>query len=153
MPKIRVSETLPFTCQEMYDVVVDVESYPQFLPWCSHSRVWDKKDDQFVAELTVSFKGVREKFQTLDEIVPNRKVTITLKSGPFRHLISTWEFRPLEGSRTKVDFFIDFKFSNRMKEMLMGPVFTQISKQMIQAFKRRAMTLYRNNKMVGQETK
>ena len=143
MPKIRVSEILPFTSEQMYAVVVDVESYPKFLPWCGQARVWDKKEHQFMAEMSVSFKGIREKFQTLDTIEHNKKIEINLKSGPFQYLVSTWHFHPIGEDRTQVEFFIDFRFSNRMKEMIMGPVFTQVSKQMIGAFRKRAITLYR----------
>ncbi|MBF0455778.1 MAG: type II toxin-antitoxin system RatA family toxin [Magnetococcales bacterium] len=142
MPKIRVSEILPFSTDKIYDLVVDVESYPKFLPWCSRTRVWDQEETQFMAELTISFKGIREKFQTLDVVEKNKKVEINLKSGPFQYLVSTWHFHPLGEDRTKVEFYIDFRFSNRVKEMIMGPVFTQVSKQMISAFRKRAVALY-----------
>lgn len=141
MPRIRVSETLPFSPRQIYDLVVDVERYPQFLPWCVKSRVWDQQPNQFMAELTVSFKGIRESFQTLDIVVPEKKVEINLKSGPFQYLVSTWLFSG-DQTTTKVEFFIDFKFDSRMKEMIMGPVFSQVSKQMIGAFRKRAVALY-----------
>ncbi|MBF0357460.1 MAG: type II toxin-antitoxin system RatA family toxin [Magnetococcales bacterium] len=144
MPTIRVSELLPFTTAQMYDIVVDVESYPKFLPWCGKARVWDHKDNQFMAEMSVSFKGIRETFQTLDIVEPNKKIEINLKSGPFQYLVSTWHFHPIGEDRTKVEFFIDFRFSSKMKEMIMGPVFTQVSKQMISAFRKRAIYLHRN---------
>ncbi|MBF0421599.1 MAG: type II toxin-antitoxin system RatA family toxin [Magnetococcales bacterium] len=141
MPRIRVSETLPFSPRQIYDLVVAVDQYPQFLPWCVKSRIWDQQPNQFMAELTVSFKGIRESFQTLDIVVPEKKIEINLKSGPFQYLVSTWLFSG-DTSATKVDFFIDFKFNNRMKEMIMGPVFSQVSKQMISAFRKRALELY-----------
>ncbi|MBF0139864.1 MAG: type II toxin-antitoxin system RatA family toxin [Magnetococcales bacterium] len=141
MPRIRVSETLPFSPKQIYDLVVDVEQYPQFLPWCVKSRVWDQQANQFMAELTVSFKGIRESFQTLDIVIPEKKVEINLKSGPFQYLVSTWMFSG-DATITKVEFFIDFKFDSRMKEMIMGPVFSQVSKQMISAFRKRAVALY-----------
>jgi coenzyme Q-binding protein COQ10 len=144
MPKIRVSEILPFTAEQMYNVVVDVESYPKFLPWCGKARVWNKTDTQFMAEMSISFKGMREKFQTLDIIEPNKRIEINLKSGPFQYLVSTWHFHPVGEDRTKIEFYIDFRFSNRMKEMIMGPVFTQVSKQMISAFRKRAIALHRS---------
>lgn len=141
MPRIRVTETLPFSAKQIYDLVVDVDQYPQFLPWCVKSRTWDRQPDQFMAELTVSFKGLRESFQTLDILIPEKKVEVNLKSGPFHYLVSTWVFNKIENG-TKVDFLIDFKFDSRMKEMIMGPVFSQVSKQMISAFRKRAVALY-----------
>lgn len=141
MPRIRISETLPFSAKQIYDLVVNVEDYPQFLPWCVKTRVWDRQENQFMAELTVSFKGIREVFQTLDVVVPEKKVEVNLKSGPFQYLASTWNFSDQNG-QTKVEFFIDFRFQSRMKEMIMGPVFSQVSKQMIGAFRQRAVALY-----------
>ncbi|MBF0096141.1 MAG: type II toxin-antitoxin system RatA family toxin [Magnetococcales bacterium] len=142
MPQIRVTETVPFSQSQMYHLVVDVERYPDFLPWCVKSRVLERNENQFLAELTVAFKGIRESFQTLDILTPEHKVEVNLRSGPFRYLASTWTFTPLDPQRTRIDFFIDFTFQSRMKEMLLGPVFTQISKQMVNAFCCRAATIF-----------
>ncbi|MEO5349630.1 MAG: type II toxin-antitoxin system RatA family toxin [Magnetococcus sp. YQC-3] len=145
MPQIRVTETVPFSQSQMYHLVVDVERYPDFLPWCVKSRVMERTENQFLAELTVAFKGIRESFQTVDVLTPEQKVEVNLRSGPFRYLASTWTFTPLSPERTQVDFFIDFTFQSRMKEMLLGPVFTQISKQMVAAFCTRARVLFTKN--------
>lgn len=141
MPRIRVTEILPFSPEQIYGLVVDVERYPEFLPWCSGTRIYDRQENQFMAELTVSFKGIRESFQTLDTLTPNEKVEINLRSGPFKYLVSTWNFTAV-GDRTRVEFFIDFSFQSRMKEMIMGPVFSQVSKQMVAAFRKRAVQLF-----------
>ncbi|MEO5376707.1 MAG: type II toxin-antitoxin system RatA family toxin [Magnetococcus sp. DMHC-6] len=141
MPKIRVSETLPFTSKQIYDIVVDVDSYPKFLPWCVNARTYDREEHQFMAEMTVAFQGIREVFTTLDQVVPEKKVIINLRSGPFQYLASTWNFTP-ENNQTRVDFFIDFRFQSRLKEMIVGPVFSIISKQMLQAFCKRAQSIY-----------
>lgn len=142
MPQIRVSEIVPFSQSQMYHLVVDVERYPDFLPWCVKSRISQQSEKQFMAELTIAFKGIRESFQTLDLLTPEHKIEVNLKSGPFRYLASTWTFVPLGERRTRVDFYIDFRFQSRMKEMIMGPVFSQISKQMINAFHKRAIALF-----------
>ena len=142
MPQIRVTEIVPFTQSQMYQLVVDVERYPDFLPWCVKGRIMERDEKQFLAELTVVFKGIRESFQTLDLLTPESKVEVNLRSGPFRYLASTWTFTPLSPQRTRIEFFIDFAFQSRMKEMLLGPVFTQISKQMVSAFCKRAKTLF-----------
>lgn len=142
MPQIRVTEIVPFSQNQMYHLVVDVERYPEFLPWCVKSQVHHREEKQFLAELTIAFKGIRESFQTLDILTPETKVEVNLRSGPFRFLASTWTFTPLGSQRTQVDFFIDFSFQSRMKEMILGPVFTQISKQMVAAFRKRAVSLF-----------
>ncbi|MBF0126475.1 MAG: type II toxin-antitoxin system RatA family toxin [Magnetococcales bacterium] len=144
MPRIRISETVPFTPEQMYALVVEVERYPDFLPWCASTRVWDRTPTQFMAEMTVSFKGIRETFRTLDIIVPDRRIEINLKDGPFKYLASIWTFAPVPNG-TQVDFFIDFTFQSRMKEMIMGPVFSEASRRMLAAFKTRAAEVYRKS--------
>ncbi|MBF0164434.1 MAG: type II toxin-antitoxin system RatA family toxin [Magnetococcales bacterium] len=142
MPRIRISETVPFAPEQMYGLVVDVERYPDFLPWCAATRVWDRTPTQFMAEMTVSFKGIRETFRTLDIIDPGKRIEINLRDGPFKYLVSTWAFAPAPKG-AQVDFFIDFSFQSRMKEMIMGPVFSEASRRMLDAFKSRAAVVYR----------
>ncbi|MBF0126920.1 MAG: type II toxin-antitoxin system RatA family toxin [Magnetococcales bacterium] len=141
MPSIRISEMVPFSPQQMFDLVVDVERYPEFLVWCSKGRKTEVETSQFVAEMSVNFKGVREKFRTLDRLIPGEKVTITLVSGPFEHLESAWHFTA-KPNGTQIDFYIDFKFRSRLMEMTLGPFFNQAAKQMVSAFRTRAMALY-----------
>ncbi|MEG3639432.1 type II toxin-antitoxin system RatA family toxin [Magnetococcus sp. PR-3] len=145
MPKIQMNETVPFSPQQMYDLVVDVDRYPEFLNWCSHACITKQDEGQFEAELTVSFKGVREKFRTLDKLVPGKRVEISLVSGPFRHLTSLWDFEPVGpgGKRCRINFSIDFKFRNPVLNMTLGPVFSIISKQMVSDYRKRAVKLYR----------
>ncbi|MBF0270853.1 MAG: type II toxin-antitoxin system RatA family toxin [Magnetococcales bacterium] len=142
MPRIRISETVRFAPEQMYALVVDVERYPDFLPWCATTRVWDRTPTQFMAEMTVSFKGIRETFRTLDIVDPGKRIEINLKDGPFKYLASIWTFAP-DPKGTRVDFFIDFSFQSRMKEMIMGPVFSEASRRMLEAFKARAAVVYR----------
>jgi coenzyme Q-binding protein COQ10 len=142
MPKIRLSETVPYTPSQMFDLVADVPSYPEFLPWCVATRKFDEREDRFTAELIVSFKGIRESFQTLDTFIPNQRIDIALLSGPFRHLNTEWVFTPVPRG-TRIDFHIDFQFKNRLLDMTLGPFFTLASKQMLSAFRNRAHVLYR----------
>ncbi|MBF0182138.1 MAG: type II toxin-antitoxin system RatA family toxin [Magnetococcales bacterium] len=142
MPRIRISETVPFTPNQMYTLVADVERYPDFLPWCSSTRVWDRTPTQFMAEMTVSFKGIRETFRTMDILVPDKRIEVNLKDGPFKYLASLWTFAPVANG-AQVDFFIDFTFQSRMKEVIMGPVFSEASRRMLTAFKGRAAQIYR----------
>ncbi|OSM06954.1 putative cyclase/dehydrase [Magnetofaba australis IT-1] len=127
----------------MYALVVDVDNYPQFLNWCVAARILEQRDDAFEAELTVAFKGVREKFRTLDKIIPNESVEISLLSGPFRHLNSHWKFTPMMGGKhARIDFSIDFLFKNPVLNLTLGPVFSHISKQMVQDYRKRAQQVY-----------
>ncbi|MBF0284053.1 MAG: type II toxin-antitoxin system RatA family toxin [Magnetococcales bacterium] len=141
MARHSTTETTPFSPQQMYDLVVDMESYQKFLPWCAASGKKDEKPDAFVAEMTFSFKGFRETFRTLDRLVPGQRVDITLLSGPFKHLHSGWVFTPAANG-TRIDFYIDFQFSNKLMDLAFGPVFALASKQMVSAFKQRAVDVY-----------
>lgn len=141
MPKIELSEIVPFSADQMYDLVVDVDKYGEFLPWCVGARRFREEENQFVAELTVAFKGLREKFQTLDTFSEGEWVEVKLLSGPFRRLENRWSFTQVDGG-CKVDFYIDFKFKSGLLNMTMGPLFTQASKRMISAFRERAEELY-----------
>ncbi|MGN7612755.1 type II toxin-antitoxin system RatA family toxin [Magnetococcales bacterium HHB-1] len=148
MPRIRLSEVIPYPPAKVYDLVVDVESYPEFLPWCVRTRKFAETPEQFIAELTVSFKGVRQSFQTVDRIVPNQSVDIRLRSGPFTRLISAWHFTSVEENATRIDFSIDFEFKSRLLNMTIGPLFTHAAKQMVSAFRSRAHALYRGNQRI-----
>ncbi|MBF0589335.1 MAG: type II toxin-antitoxin system RatA family toxin [Magnetococcales bacterium] len=145
MPRINLRKDLPFSSQQMYDLVADVESYPQFIPWCTETRKFDIQETQFMAELTVAFKGIRQSFQTLDKIIPGKQIDINLKSGPFRRLTSQWKFVDRGPEACQVVFSIDFQFKNRLMDMTMGPVFSQSSRQMVGAFEKRARQLYGTN--------
>lgn len=142
MPRIRISEIVSFSPNQMFTLVSEVEKYPDFLPWCASTRVWDRTPTQFMAEMTVSFKGIRETFRTLDLLEQDKRIEINLKDGPFKYLASIWTFEPVVNG-TQVDFFIDFTFQSRMKEMIMGPVFSEASRRMLTAFKIRAAEIYR----------
>lgn len=141
MPQIQLSETVAYSPRQMYDLVVDMERYPEFLPWCVAGRRLRDEGHQFVAEMTVAFKGVREVFQTLDRVVPGERVDIQLVRGPFSHLRSEWSFTPVAGG-TRVDFFIDFQFKSFLLNMTVGPLFAHAARQIVQAFSDRAHARY-----------
>lgn len=141
MPRIRLQETVPFTPQQMYDLIVDMERYPEFLPWCVNGRKFHEEASHFHAEMTISFKGVREKFQTLDRLDPPHRVHITLISGPFTHLESEWAFTAT-GPGCRIDFFIDFHFKSALMNLTLGPVFSHAARQMVGSFRNRALSLY-----------
>ncbi len=143
MSRHNASTFVPFTPDQMYDLVVDMDRYPEFLPWCSQARKFDCEADRFKSEMTFAFKSFRETFYTLDRVEPGRRIGITLTSGPFRHLESEWLFTPVKGG-TQIDFFIDFNFKNKLIDLTLGPIFGEASRRMVEAFKQRAQTVYRS---------
>lgn len=141
MPKRTANMIVPFSPSQMYDLVVDMDRYPEFLPWCSSARKYDCEKDCFKSEITFSFKGLRETFYTLDHVEPGHKITITHTSGPFRYLMSEWLFTPVPGG-TKINFFIDFHFKNPILNITLGPLFAEASRRMVGAFEKRAKIVY-----------
>ncbi|MBF0213761.1 MAG: type II toxin-antitoxin system RatA family toxin [Magnetococcales bacterium] len=142
MARHASTTVVPFTPEQMYVLVSDMDRYPEFIPWIVKSRKYDVREDRFMSEMTFAFKGLRETFHTEDHIVPNERITIHLVSGPFRDLESEWRFSPVDGG-ARIDFFISFSFKNRLLDLTLGPLFGEASKRMVEAFKQRATEIYR----------
>jgi coenzyme Q-binding protein COQ10 len=142
MGKRTSSTKVPYSAQQMYDLVVDMDRYPEFIPWLAKARKYNEQDNEFMSEMTFTFKGMRETFKTKDSIVPGKKITISNISGPFKHLESEWNFSDNPSGGCTIDFFIDFRFKSRLVELALGPVFGEASKRMVEAFKARADNIY-----------
>lgn len=142
MPRIHLTEIVPHTPQQMFDLVIDIEHYPDFLPWCVRCRKSRQQPRQFVAEMTFSIKGISDTFYTLDKIDPGKKVEVNLISGPFNYLVNVWQFTPAPNGGTSIDFMIDFRFKSRLMDLTIGGIFAHASRQMISAFRKRASVVY-----------
>jgi coenzyme Q-binding protein COQ10 len=141
MPTHAERQIVPYTPEQLFDLVADVGSYPRFLPWCVASRIRSRTDTQLVADLTIGFGPFRESFTsrvTLDR--PNR-VEVKYENGPFRYLNNQWEFLPHDGG-TDVEFFVDFEFRSRILQAAIGVVFNEAVRRMVNAFRKRARDVY-----------
>lgn len=147
MHSTRVTRVLPYRPDQLFDLVADVESYPQFLPWVSSLRVWNRTPAvdgrrSLDAEARVGFAIVRETFATrvkLDE--RNRTIEVGLLYGPFKRLKNLWRFLP-EGQGTKVEFEIDFEFKSRLLDALLAANLRHAADRLIGCFEARARRLY-----------
>ena len=141
MPRHNETRRLPYTPEQMFDLVADVARYPEFLPWVSAIRVRSNTDTQVVADMIVGFKGLRETFTSkVDKDRPNR-IHVEYLDGPLKYLRNDWIFRP-DANGCAVAFTVDFAFKNRVFEMLAGQVFGSALRKMIGAFEDRAAVLY-----------
>ena len=137
---------LPYTAKEMFDLVADISSYPEFLPWCAAARVRKEIQKgvikQIEADLVISFKVFREKFGSR-VILDASKFTIETEylDGPFRHMQSVWSFNNSEQG-CEVNFNVDFEFKNAMLQSIIGLVFNDAMQRIVRAFERRAAELY-----------
>ena len=146
MPTHSETRFLPYTAQQMYDLVADVGSYPQFLPWCAAARVkstTDQGDHKVMeADLVISFKVFRERFTSRVVLWPDaHKIDTEYLDGPFRYMKSNWAFADTEGG-CDVSFFVDFEFRNRVLQGIIGVVFNEAMQRIVRAFERRAAELY-----------
>lgn len=146
MPTHSETRVLPYTAQQMYDLVADVGSYPQFLPWTSAARIRSRKiyEDHEVleADLVISFKVFRERFGSRVVLRPEkREIDTEYIDGPFRYMKSTWAFRDVAGG-CEVRFFVDFEFRNAILQGIIGVVFNEAMQRVVRAFERRAAELY-----------
>ncbi|MGC3937140.1 type II toxin-antitoxin system RatA family toxin [Roseobacter sp. EG26] len=150
MPTHSETRTLPYTAQQMYDLVADVGSYPEFLPWCSAARiksVTPQGDTEVMeADLVISFKVFRERFTSRVVLMPaDRKIDTEYLDGPFKYMKSNWTFRDVEGG-SEVSFFVDFAFRNMILQRLIGVVFNEAMQRVVRAFEARAKDLYGDDK-------
>lgn len=146
MPTHSETRFLPYTAQQMYDLVADVGEYPQFLPWCAAARVrtvTPQGDSQVMdADLVISFKVFRERFGSRVVLHPGeKKIDTEYLDGPFRYMKSNWAFSETEGG-CDVSFFVDFEFKNAILQGIIGVVFNEAMQRIVRAFERRAAELY-----------
>ncbi|WP_299961882.1 type II toxin-antitoxin system RatA family toxin [uncultured Roseobacter sp.] len=146
MPTHSETRTLPYSAQQMYDLVADVGSYPQFLPWCSAARVksvtQQGSDEIMEADLVISFKVFRERFTSRVVLMPDdHRIDTEYLDGPFRYMKSNWGFRDVEGG-CEVSFFVDFAFRNMILQRMIGVVFNEAMQRIVRAFETRAQELY-----------
>ena len=146
MPKHSETKRLPYTAEQMYALVADVGSYPQFLPWCSAARIRSRQPQPegeiIEADLVISFKVFRERFGSQVTLFPDAlKIETEYLDGPFRYMRSHWAFRS-DGEGCEVDFFVDFEFKNAILQGIIGVVFNEAMLRIVRAFERRAAELY-----------
>ncbi|XXK32494.1 type II toxin-antitoxin system RatA family toxin [Rhodobacteraceae bacterium nBUS_24] len=146
MPKHSETKHLSYTAEQMYALVADVGSYPQFLPWCSAARIRSRQPqpegEVIEADLVISFKVFRERFGSRVTLFPDAlKIDTEYLDGPFRYMRSHWAFRP-DGAGCEVDFFVDFEFKNALLQGIIGVVFNEAMLRIVCAFERRAAELY-----------
>lgn len=143
MDRYSQKKTLSYTTQQLFDIVIDVESYPKFLPWCKASRIINQTDAfNFDAVLTVGYKSINESYTSKVESIYLKKIKSTATEGPFRMLESFWLFNDKKDC-CEVEFNIQYEFKSFFLGKVMGGMFKKASEKMFSAFENRAQSLYR----------
>ncbi|MCK0128345.1 type II toxin-antitoxin system RatA family toxin [Erythrobacter sp. F6033] len=150
MPGIRETRQLPYSAEQMFDLVADVARYREFLPWVIATRVRSNSDTEMVADMVVGFKSLRESFTSKVSKDRPHEITVHYIDGPLSDLNNVWTFRSTDVGACELDFLVDFKFKNRMFEKIAGQYFDRAFRRMVEAFERRAAELYGSNNSSAQ---
>ena len=141
MPRHSESRQVPYTPEQLFDLVADVGRYPEFLPWCVGARVRTRTETEMVADLTIGFGPFRESFTSRVVLDRPHMVKVRYENGPFRYLNNQWTFTP-HPRGTEVDFLVDFEFRSRLLQAAIGVVFNEAVRRMVGAFRTRAYEIY-----------
>ncbi|AJA44475.1 type II toxin-antitoxin system RatA family toxin [Frischella perrara] len=132
----------PYSAQQMFDLVNDINAYPQFVPDCIDTGVLQRDDNLLLAYIEVEKFGFKKRFTTLNRLKEPSKIEITLIDGPFKKLIGAWTFTPISENQSKITFDLTFEFNSKLLDMTFTPIFKDIMKNMVIAFSNRAKQLY-----------
>jgi coenzyme Q-binding protein COQ10 len=141
MPTHAEERLLPYTPEQLFTLVADVERYPEFLPWCVGARIKERRPDLVVADLIIGFRMFRERFTSRVTLDRPRRIDVAYADGPFRYLNNHWIFKP-DPKGCRVDFFVDFEFHSRLLQRLIEVLFSEAVRRMVGAFEKRARDLY-----------
>lgn len=137
--------TLNFYPKDLFNIVLDIESYPEFIPWCEAARVYNVKKDQFEADLIIGYSALNAKYTSKVKFSPPKNkqshciINVDLVKGPFNHLVNNWEFKwDSKLKQTVVHFYIRFEFDSKIFQTILNPIFEKAITKMITAFKKRA---------------
>jgi ribosome-associated toxin RatA of RatAB toxin-antitoxin module len=151
MRTIERSVIVPFPAAAMYDLVADVPAYPQFLPGCSAARIHAEEGDTVLASMALARGPLQLELKTRNTMRRPTGIAMALAGGPFRELGGQWTFTPLGADGSRVDLRLEFAFSNRVMDRLLGPVFEALAGDLVAAFARRARVVYAAARPAPQE--
>ena len=142
MRSVSRSALVPYTAGQMYALVADVESYPEFVPWCSDAKVLERGADYVVGTVEMRRAGLRKAFTTRNALVEGKSIGLALVDGPFRHLEGAWQFDALGDAGSKVTLSIEFDFDSRALDAMLGVFFEETLSSLVDAFTQRAGQVY-----------
>ncbi len=143
MAVIHKSVLLEYSAEQMFALVDQVEDYPQFLPWCGGVQVQERKENKLIATVNIHYHGIKQSFTTENINVSATSINMMLLDGPFKHLDGLWTFKALRANACKVEFSLNYEFSSKILEQVIGPVFSMITNSMVDSFCKRAELIYK----------
>jgi ribosome-associated toxin RatA of RatAB toxin-antitoxin module len=142
MHHISKSAIVPYTPQQMFELVNNIDDYSQFLNWCGSSSILNQSDDQITASVQINQGGLKQSFSTLNTLTPYKSIEMQLLDGPFDELSGEWRFETLGENASKVHLTLQFKFKSMVIDMALSPIFKSIANSQLDAFVARAKYIY-----------
>ncbi len=142
MESINKSAVVPFTAEQMYALVNDVESYPVFLPWCSEGVVHTQNAHHMKASVSLAVGAIKQTFTTENTLQPGRRIDVQLLSGPFKRLQGYWLFEPAGERMCRISFQMHFEYKNKIIKLALNTAFQRIGDSLVNSFVERAKVLY-----------
>lgn len=141
MTVINRSALVPYSANQMFQLIDDIEQYAEFLPWCRSTQILSRDNNEVTASIEIAKAGINKTFTTKN-INSENQIEMNLVDGPFKSLHGYWRFSELDENACKVSFNIEFHFSNKLLGMTLGPIFSQICNSLVNAFVSRAGKVY-----------
>lgn len=142
MPTHAEKRVVPYTPEQMFDLVARIDRYPEFLPWCVAARIRSREGNELVADLVIGFKMFRERYTSRVALERPRRIHVSYLEGPLKHLTNHWVFEPHASGGTEIDFYVDFEFHSKVLQTLIGALFHEAMRRIVAAFEERARRLY-----------
>ncbi|WP_413460145.1 type II toxin-antitoxin system RatA family toxin [Herbaspirillum huttiense] len=142
MAVVHKTVLINYSAEQMFNLVDKVEDYPEFLPWCGGAEVSERSDDTLTAKIKINYHGLKQSFSTQNTNVRPTSMTMRLVEGPFKHFEGRWTFKPLREDACKIEFDMEYEFSSRILEGVIGPVFSMIANSFVDSFCKRAEQIY-----------
>ena len=142
MHHISKNAIVPYSASQMYQLVNQVDAYPEFLNWCSDASILKQTEAQIIASVKINKGALKQSFTTVNTLTPNQRIDMRLKKGPFKQLSGAWLFTALNDHACKVSLELDFNFSSKIVDMAISPIFTSIANSQLDAFVSRARKIY-----------
>jgi len=143
MSSINKQVTVPYTADQMYDLVYDINSYPKFIPLCVSSEVHEEQGHKSRAKMKIAKGQIGFEFTTVNTMVKGRSISINLENGPFKSLKGVWRFTPAGAHACIISLHFEFEFSNKLLGVVLGGLFKQLCDSMVESFRKQAAVRYK----------
>ena len=142
MTAIHKSTLVPYSADEMYALVNDIESYPDFLHWCKRTKILHATDTHLQATIAIEAGKIKQSFTTENQMQPGRSINMQLVEGPFKYLSGNWKFEPQTDNSCKISLNIQFEFKNKLLKLALNKTFNYIMDSLVGSFSQRAREIY-----------